>query len=118
MDITQQFFNILTRSGFQVEQMINRSIQNHLNKPAFVNFASQRANGMAKGMSSLQNTMEMLSVPFNFPTKNDLANTTNMVVQSEEKIDNLEYQMISLTNAIQDLQTNILSANQTQRDNR
>lgn len=115
MDLSQQFFNTIARSGFQVEQMVNRSIQKHLNKPGFVNSAAGTANGIARAMNTLQNTVETLSVPLNFPTKNDLANTTNLVVQSEEKIDQLEDRIIALTAAIKDLQSNLRAPNQTQR---
>lgn len=115
MDLTQQFLNIVTKNGFQVEQMVNRSIQRHLNKPGFVNMAAGNANGIARAMNTLQNTVETLSVPLNFPTKNDLANTTSLILQSEEKIDHLEDRMIALTAAIRDLQSNLSADNQTQR---
>lgn len=115
MDLTQQFFNTIAKSGFQVEQMVNRSIQKHLNKTNFVKSAAGNANGIARAMNTLQNTVETLSIPLNFPTKNDLANTNSLVVQSEEKIDHLEDRIIALTAAIRDLQSNLSTANQTQR---
>lgn len=99
----QNILNTVTRAGFGVEQMLNNSIQETLNHQFFFKSVADQTVIAANAVQKLQNRVEALSIPFNFPTKKDVANTSQLVLLTEQKIDRLEDKIIELTRTIETL---------------
>lgn len=104
---TQEILNTIKKLGMKVEYELNDSIQEALNQPDILKETNARSQLVAASIQKLQQTVEHLSIPFNFPTKSDVANTTKLFIQAEEKLDLLEEQVIHLNHSIEDLKNMI-----------
>lgn len=83
-------FLLLKNAGFQLENQVNQYIQDHLNKEELAAAAHKGGNLFAALIEECHEYMEQLSAQLNFPTKNDVARLGQLVVQTEEKIDEIE----------------------------
>jgi hypothetical protein len=90
------FYESLKIRGLEKEKALNNKIQQFLNNKEFIQQASSRSEGLANKVRNLQESMETMSIMWNFPTKRDVANVAKMQVQLEEKIDQVEEMMSQL----------------------
>lgn len=86
----QDFYQNLKKLGFLSELKVNERIQDSLNKKEVIQALHKYGHLLAPVVEKMQECVEALSVPLNFPTKNDVANVANLVKQNEEKLDSLE----------------------------
>lgn len=87
---SRDFYESLKIRGLKKERELNSKIQQFLNKKDFIEQASSNSVKFAHRVRNLQETMETMSIMWNFPTKRDVANLAKMQVQLEEKIDHVE----------------------------
>lgn len=99
---TQEILNAVKKLGLKAEMNLNNAILDALNQRFILKTVNNQSRLAAASISKLQQTVETLSVPFNFPTKNDVANTTKLFIQAEEKLDLLEERVIQLSRSIDD----------------
>lgn len=96
------FYAILKKAGFALEQQMNQQIQNALNNEDLVKFANDRSDVIASKISKLQKYVEILSTILLFPTKKDVANVAKLTLQTEEKVDQLEESIIKLKKSVEE----------------
>lgn len=95
-DEMQEFYNILKKLGLQMEQKANEGIQNSLNKKEIIKLLHRHSHIIAKIIEYVKEYLEVVSIPLNIPTKNDVANVAKLALQNEEKLDLIEEQLIIL----------------------
>ncbi|WP_462413573.1 hypothetical protein [Neobacillus sp. Marseille-QA0830] len=86
----KEFFANLKKAGFMVEQKVNQQIQELLNKKELVQLADIHSEWMGHNLKALHETMETLAALLHLPTKNDIANAAKLIIQTEDKVDQLE----------------------------
>ncbi|WP_066299104.1 hypothetical protein [Bacillus sp. FJAT-29937] len=96
-----EFYVSLKKTGFAAEQQLNQQLQNRLNNESLVKLANGHLDLLTRNFRTLQNSIEVLFNILQIPTKNDVANVAKLTIQTEEKVDNLEGQILKLTEAIE-----------------
>jgi hypothetical protein len=107
---TIDFYQLLKKGGLMAEKKLNDLIKDTLNKEKIILHANKNSKVLAEKITKARHHTENLSILLNFPTKNDLAHTTNLLIQTEDKVDQLQaslYELEKLTEEIkQDLTFN------------
>lgn len=101
--VTIDFYELLKKGGTLLQYRLNNRIKNSLNQMAIIDLTNSKANPLTNKIDQIQNYTEQLSNYINLPTKTDLANATQLILQTEEKIDNLDDQLFELTNMMKDV---------------
>ncbi|WP_400242988.1 hypothetical protein AB3U99_18220 [Niallia sp. JL1B1071] len=101
--VTIDFYELLKKGGNLLQYRINNRIKNSLNQMSIIDFTSKKTNPLTNKLDQIQSYSEQLSNYINLPTKTDLANATQLILQSEEKIDNLDDQLYKLTNMMREV---------------
>jgi len=107
----QEFYNTLKKFGYQIEFNANEKIQKGLNNEAIIKYVNRQAYSLSKNIDGLKELVEIISIPLNFPTKNDVANVAKLTLQNEEKIDSIQEQLDMLNHSLLELQTEKPSIN-------
>ncbi|RHW41655.1 hypothetical protein D1B31_08030 [Neobacillus notoginsengisoli] len=94
-------YEVLRKAGFQLENQLNQSIHDHWNREEVAEAAAIFTNAHARLINKLHRYHEVLSTQLNTPTKKDVANVAKLVLQTEEKVDQLNDQMIRLTEKLE-----------------
>ncbi|MTH55425.1 hypothetical protein GKZ89_18700 [Bacillus mangrovi] len=98
-DLTpQQALALVKQKGTELERNMNDLIQTQLNREELLDAANLAAPLIKRIFEDGQEFSEFLSVPLNFPTKRDVANLAQLVIQLEEKLDMIENYLYYLTN--------------------
>lgn len=92
-NLTQLLFNKVKDFGRQIEYQLNTSFQHAIDHAEVLARASNISKIIATIINLLQQTIEVLSVPFNIATKLDITDATKMIIQLEEKVDSIETQL-------------------------
>jgi CII-binding regulator of phage lambda lysogenization HflD len=100
---TLDFYQLLKKSGTMAEATLNQWIKNSLSKEEAVAETSKLNSVFTENIKKTRQYSEILSSLLNLPTKNDLANTTHLFIQIEEKIDQLDASVYQLTNSIEEI---------------
>jgi len=79
--------------AIKVENEWNEAIKSGLNKESVFRIVGLESELEAEKLRKLREHVEVLSLKYNFPTKNDVANIAKLLIQIEEKIDRLEGQL-------------------------
>lgn len=96
-------YKLVKMYGYKLEYKINSSIQAQLNQGQFLRQFGSQSKAAAAVIKRMQNTVEALSIPLNFPTKKDVANATKINIQMEEKIDLIDEKVNTLLTSLKDL---------------
>ncbi|WP_170006213.1 hypothetical protein [Bacillus fonticola] len=96
-------YEALKKMGFKLEQQMNELIQKQLDREDVIRQVNISGKLYGNMMKKLQDYTETLSVYLNFPTKKDVANTAKLVMQTEEKVDGLDEQLVRLTTSVDEL---------------
>lgn len=78
--------------AIKVENEWNETIKSTLNKESVFRIVGLESELEAEKLRMVREQVEVLSLKYNFPTKNDVANIARLLIQIEEKIDRLEEQ--------------------------
>ncbi|WP_050182097.1 hypothetical protein [Domibacillus robiginosus] len=100
-DIYEAIRNI----GFGLETQFNEWIQDQLNKEKLVLPAAFLSNVQGKLIQFIREYQEIISLHLNTPTKDDVANVAKLLIQTEEKVDDLNDRMDDLVAVIEELRT-------------
>ncbi|PMC36997.1 hypothetical protein CJ195_13135 [Bacillus sp. UMB0899] len=103
-----ELFTLLKKLGFQLESKINKYIQDQLNKEEIALTANSAGHVLAHLIEAIHDYVEQLSSQLNFPTKKDIGRLGKLIVQSEDKIDNVEEELHEVLSLIKELKTTIL----------
>ncbi len=103
-----ELFMLLKKLGFQLESKVNKYIQDQLNKEEIALTANSAGHILAHLIEAIHDYVEQLSAQLNFPTKKDVGRLGRLIVQSEEKIDNVEEELHEVLSLIKELKTTIL----------
>ncbi|TYS67151.1 hypothetical protein FZC76_16640 [Sutcliffiella horikoshii] len=76
-----------------MENKWNEAIKAGLNKESVFRIVGLESELEAEKLRKMREQVEVLSLKYNFPTKNDVANIARLLIQIEEKIDRLEGQL-------------------------
>ncbi|WP_231687736.1 hypothetical protein [Bacillus sp. CHD6a] len=79
--------------GLIMENKWNEAIKAELNKESVFRIVGLESELEADKLRKMREQVEVLSLKYNFPTKNDVANIAKLLIQIEEKIDRLEVQL-------------------------
>lgn len=101
--VTIDFYELLKKGGNLLQYRLNDSIKKNLNQNSLVDFAKNKTSPLAKKMDQFQQYSEQATNYMNLPTKADIANTTQLIIQSEEKIDQLDYQLFSISSMLNEM---------------
>lgn len=104
---TEALLNSIKKVGMKVEKELNESIQNSLNKEDVLKDMLTRSEVTAAAMKKLQQAIETLSIPLNFPTKTDVANAAKLTVQAEEKMDLIDEKVMALAQSMEELKRSL-----------
>ncbi|MCP3765091.1 hypothetical protein NLX67_22630, partial [Domibacillus sp. A3M-37] len=88
-----------------LETQLNEWIQDQLNEEKLVLPAAFLSNVHGKLIQFISEFQEIISLHLNTPTKDDVANVAKMLVQTEEKVDDLSDRMDDLASAVDKLRT-------------
>ncbi|MFT8320072.1 MAG: hypothetical protein ABF649_04135 [Bacillus sp. (in: firmicutes)] len=102
--ITLDVYDILKKGGDLLQYRINNIIKNQLNTTSMIFLANNRSKALTKKIEQVQGYVERTASIINLPTKTDLSNATQLILQSEEKIDRLDDQLYELTVMLQEVQ--------------
>lgn len=97
----------LVNKGFALEKHLNELIQTQLNRKEFAEYGDLGSELLARRMRSVKENVELLSLQFNFPTKNDMANLARLMVQLEEKLENIEEQLAKLSVSLEQVERRV-----------
>ncbi|AND42008.1 hypothetical protein A361_23635 [Cytobacillus oceanisediminis 2691] len=100
---TEALLQAIKKLGTKVERELNESIQNSINKEEIFKNLITRSEVTAASMKKLQEAIETLSIPLNFPTKTDVANAAKLTVQAEEKMDLIDEKVIALAQSLEEI---------------
>lgn len=103
-----ELFTLLKKLGFKLESRLNKYIQDQLNKEEIAITANSAGNMLAHLIEAIHDYVEQLSSQLNFPTKNDIGRLGKLIVQSEDKLDNIEEELYSILNLLKELKITIL----------
>jgi hypothetical protein len=103
----QELFSSLKKMGMKLEFELNELIKKQLNKEELLLTASSNSAVIASMISQCRNMVELLSIPLNFPTKNDVARVAKLAIQVEEKVDQLDEQMLALSSTLADIKNSL-----------
>ncbi|WP_046175334.1 hypothetical protein [Domibacillus indicus] len=98
-------YETIRNAGFLLETQLNEWIQNQLNKEQLVLPAALLSNVHGKLIEFISEFQEIISLHLNTPTKDDVANVARLVIQTEEKVDDLNDRMEELAAVIEELST-------------
>ncbi|MGD6804546.1 hypothetical protein FZC79_13905 [Rossellomorea vietnamensis] len=101
--IPSDLYEALRNAGFQLETQLNEYIHKYMNQKEFAAAASVFKKAHGRLMDLLQEFHETASPHIKSPTKQDVANIAQLVVQVEEKVDVLSDQVAELTETIKKL---------------
>ncbi|WP_404468827.1 hypothetical protein [Sutcliffiella horikoshii] len=93
--------------AIKIENEWNEAIKSGLNNESVFRIVGLESELEAEKLKKVREQVEVLSLKYNFPTKNDVANIAKLLIQIEDKIDRLEGQ----------LQEGTASSGQTQERN-
>lgn len=96
-------FLLLKKLGFQLESKANKYIQDQLNKEEIALTANSAGHVLAHLIEAIHDYVEQLSSQLNFPTKKDVGRLGKLIIQSEDKLDNVEeglHEVLSLINEL------------------
>ncbi|WP_260508052.1 hypothetical protein [Cytobacillus firmus] len=100
---TEALLQAIKKLGTKVERELNNSIQNSINKEEIFKNLITRSEVTAASMKKLQEAIETLSIPLNFPTKTDVANAAKLTVQAEEKMDLIDEKVMALAQSVEEI---------------
>ncbi|MFD2445469.1 hypothetical protein ACFSO7_16010 [Bacillus sp. CGMCC 1.16607] len=86
----KDFYESLKVNWSVQERNINSMIQEILDNKEFIKHVSNQHKLLGNHSKKMNESIETLSMMFNFPTKRDMANIAKMQVQLEEKLDRIE----------------------------
>ncbi|MDZ5472095.1 hypothetical protein SM124_10080 [Bacillus sp. 31A1R] len=114
-----EFYKLLKMLGAKAEYQINEWIKECLNKEEIIQLFSNQSSHYSKAIKNIQEKVETLSIPFNFPTKGDVASLAKLTIQNEEKLEAIEEQINQLNELVRKLKkgsniTDKLDENETQ----
>jgi hypothetical protein len=96
-------YDTFKKMGLTLEQQINELFYNIINKEEILQLISLKAQSTADSIEMMQKYVESLSVPLNFPTKNDVTYIAKLAVENEEKLDRIQEQVLSLTETVEQI---------------
>ncbi|QFT90365.1 hypothetical protein FIU87_17125 [Bacillus sp. THAF10] len=99
--------------ALRVENDLNETIKNSLNNEMIYRILGKKSEKNAEKLRSIREQVEVLSLQYNFPTKNDVANLAKLLIQIEEKIDKLEEKMINQNKSLPSKKQNCSSSTST-----
>ncbi|MGD6777829.1 MULTISPECIES: hypothetical protein [Bacillaceae] len=79
--------------AIKLENEWNEAIKSGLNKESVFRIVGLESELEAEKLRKMREQVEVLSLKYNFPTKNDVANIAKLLIQIEDKIDRLEGQL-------------------------
>ncbi|MGG3624582.1 hypothetical protein ABES25_13615 [Bacillus gobiensis] len=99
----QEALLLLKKKGSELEKKLNETIQDELNNKEFIELFNLTGPILAKRIEDIQEYVEIFSAILNFPTKKDHYNLANLVIQLEEKIDQIEEYLYELNKSLDDM---------------
>lgn len=106
----------LINKGISLEKQLNELIQTQLNREDIAQYGELGSELLARRMRSVKENVELLSFQFNFPTKNDMANLAKLMIQLEEKMNDIEGQLAELSASMERVQRKVQRlSNQNER---
>ncbi|UOE95313.1 hypothetical protein [Alkalihalobacillus sp. LMS39] len=88
---------LLKRLGVKSEKKLQQYVHSLLADEDFILLMSKILNKHSQTIKQLQNNTETFATQLNMPTKRDVAHIAKLAQQIEEKIDDLEEQVMQLT---------------------
>ena len=114
--VTIDFYELLKKGGTLLQYQLNNRIKKSLNQISIIDFTTSKTNPLTNKIDRIQTYTEQLSNYMNLPTKTDLSNATQLILQSEEKIDNLDDQLFELTTMMKEVKQLIEQLNMNPSD--
>ncbi|WP_026675146.1 hypothetical protein [Alkalihalobacterium bogoriense] len=90
-------FKLLKKLGLKSEKHLQQYVQSILADEDFMKLMNQLLNKHVTSIKDLHRYTETIAVQLNVPTKRDVAQLAKLAQQIEEKIDDLEEQVMELT---------------------
>ncbi|MFD2680843.1 hypothetical protein [Bacillus seohaeanensis] len=97
------FYKSLKMLGIGLERKLNEQIQDAINNKKAINIGSFGIKKTSNSINQLKDLQEILSIHLNYPTKTDVTNLSKLIIQSEEKLDSIEEQIMELAESIEEI---------------
>ncbi|MGM0846603.1 MAG: hypothetical protein ACQEUT_16635 [Bacillota bacterium] len=101
--IPSDLYEALRNAGFQLESQLNEYIHKYMNQKEFAAAGTVFKKAHGRLLDLLQEFHEAASPHLKTPTKKDVANLAQLIVQVEEKVDVLSDQVAELTETLKKL---------------
>ncbi|UGB29844.1 hypothetical protein [Metabacillus sp. B2-18] len=105
---TPELFPLLKQLGFTLENKLNKYIQDKLDHKEVAVAANSAGKVLAHLMEAVHEYVEQLSAQLNFPTKKDVGRLGKLIVQSEDKLDDLEDEIHEVLDMLKDIKKTLL----------
>ncbi|WP_077324193.1 hypothetical protein [Virgibacillus siamensis] len=99
-------YKSLKDKGVEIETQVNETIQESISNNKLIELSSLVTPFLTQLITKLKENSEVFSSLMNIPTKDDLASTTKLVIETQEKMDALEeqnWQLIDLNKKLLDM---------------
>ncbi|UCZ54936.1 DUF1664 domain-containing protein [Bacillus shivajii] len=93
----QELTELMTSISLNLEDYLNKTIKSLLSNIENVEKTGVGLENHAELLKRVRNYTEVLAQQLNLPTKEDVANVAKIVIQIEEKVDELEERLLCLT---------------------
>lgn len=104
---TTDVFKLLKQIGFKLEHTLNTSIKENLNNEEIAMAMNSGGKVIAQISEAIQEYVEDVSSQLNLPTKRDIGRLGKLIVQSEDKLDDIEDEIKEVINLLRDLKMEI-----------
>ncbi|MGG1677227.1 polyhydroxyalkanoate biosynthesis repressor PhaR [Neobacillus sp. NRS-1170] len=89
-------YGMLSKLSTETEKQLNGIFSLLTNNREFTRFLSSASNSSALFQEKFNKYKDSLESQLNLPTKNDLVNISKLAIQTEDKLDSLEEQILDL----------------------
>ncbi|WP_226670187.1 hypothetical protein [Metabacillus litoralis] len=104
---TTDVFKLVKQIGFKLEHTLNNSIKDHLNNEDVAMAMNSGGKVIAQISEAIQEYVEQVSAQLNLPTKKDVGRLGKLIVQSEDKLDDIEDDIKEAVNLLRELKMEI-----------
>ncbi|TXC90253.1 hypothetical protein FS935_14450 [Metabacillus litoralis] len=104
---TTDVFKLLKQIGFKLEHTLNTSIKDKLNNEEIAMAMNSGGKVIAQISEAIQEYVEEVSSQLNLPTKKDIGRLGKLIVQSEDKLDDIEDEIKEAINLLRELKMEI-----------
>jgi hypothetical protein len=100
-----ELYSQMKVTGTKAEALVNDWIKSRVNKKDIVGLFGRRTKWYGKLIKDLQDAVETASVPLNIPTKRDVAGVAKLIIQNEDRLEDIQQRLTQIETTLQRLES-------------